>query len=127
MGIVNATPDSFSGDGLLAGDPAETVRAGLVQAARMVADGADLLDVGGESTRPGHDSVGPAAEERRVVPIVAALHAAHPDVPISVDTTKPAVAAAALEAGASLINDVWGVSTMTPSSGWRPSTPSRSC
>lgn len=110
MGIVNVTPDSFSGDGLLAAGPADPVQAALVQAARMVAEGADLLDVGGESTRPGHEPVGADEESRRVVPIVAALRAAQPDTPISVDTTKPAVAAAALEAGASLINDVWGVS-----------------
>ncbi len=114
MGIVNATPDSFSGDGLLApgtgADPDEAIRAALVQADRMVAEGADLLDIGGESTRPGHFTVDAADEARRVVPIVAALRAARPDTPISIDTTKPSVASAALEAGASLINDVWGVS-----------------
>lgn len=107
MGILNVTPDSFSGDGLLAGgDP---VAAALELAGRMVAEGADLLDVGGESSRPGHDPVDAAQEIRRVVPVIAALREAHPDVPLSVDTVKPAVAAAALEAGASLVNDVWGV------------------
>ncbi len=110
MGILNATPDSFSGDGLLATDPNAGGRTALAVAAGMVADGADLLDVGGESTRPGHQPVDAAEEVRRVVPIVAALHLAQPDVPISVDTTKPSVAAAALEAGAAMINDVWGVS-----------------
>jgi dihydropteroate synthase len=75
----------------------------------MVAEGADLLDIGGESTRPGHDPVSVDDERRRVVPVVAALRAALPDTPISVDTTKPAVAEAALAAGADLINDVWGV------------------
>ena len=109
MGIVNATPDSFSGDGLVAGSPSDPVAAALELAARMAAEGADLLDVGGESTRPGHAAVDEAEELRRVVPIVAALHAAQPDLPISVDTTKPAVAAAALDAGAALINHVWGV------------------
>jgi dihydropteroate synthase len=107
MGILNVTPDSFSGDGLLAGgDP---VAAALELAGRMVAAGADLLDVGGESSRPGHDPVDAAEEIGRVGPVIEALRAAHPDVPLSVDTVKPAVAAAALEAGASLVNDVWGV------------------
>jgi dihydropteroate synthase len=107
MGILNVTPDSFSGDGLLvAGDP---VSAALDLGRRMVADGADLLDVGGESSRPGHAEVDDVAETARVVPVVAALHAALPDVPISVDTTKPAVAEAALNAGAALLNDVQGV------------------
>ncbi len=114
MGIVNATPDSFSADGLLAAetnaDPGGAVRAALAQADRMIAEGADILDVGGESTRPGHVAVEADEEARRVVPIVAALRAARPDGPVSVDTTKPSVAAAALDAGASLINDVWGVS-----------------
>jgi dihydropteroate synthase len=107
MGIVNVTPDSFSGDGLLAvGDP---VVAAVEQGSRMVADGADLLDVGGESTRPGHAAVDAAEEARRVVPVVAGLRAALPDVPLSIDTTKPSVAAAALDAGAGLVNDIWGV------------------
>jgi len=75
----------------------------------MVADGADILDVGGESTRPGHQPV-PANEElRRVVPVIAAIRAALPEAPISVDTTKAPVAEAAVVAGANLINDVWGV------------------
>lgn len=108
MGILNITPDSFSGDGLLAsgGDP---VRAAVTRARAMVAEGADLLDVGGESSRPGHASVSSADEIARVVPVVRALRTALPDVPISVDTTKPAVADAAIEAGAHLLNDVWGV------------------
>ncbi|HLO36463.1 MAG TPA: dihydropteroate synthase [Candidatus Deferrimicrobium sp.] len=108
MGVLNVTPDSFSGDGLLtgAGDPIEAV---VGQARRMIAEGADILDIGGESTRPGHEPV-PLAEERaRVVPVVAAVRAALPDTPISVDTTKPAIAEAALAAGADLINDVWAV------------------
>lgn len=109
MGIVNVTPDSFSGDGLVAGSPSDPVAGALELAARMAAEGADLLDVGGESTRPGHAAVDEAEELRRVVPVVAALHAAQPDLPISVDTTKPAVAVAALDAGAALINHVWGV------------------
>jgi dihydropteroate synthase len=108
MGIVNVTPDSFSGDGLLAdragSDPLD---AAVAQATRMAAEGADLLDVGGESTRPGHEAVGFEEELARVVPVVAALRDALPGMPLSVDTTKPDVAAAALDAGADLINDVW--------------------
>lgn len=117
MGIINVTPDSFSGDGVLAhadrtaGPTREAgpIERAVARARQMVADGADILDVGGESTRPGHDPV-PADEElRRVVPVIAALHAAMPEIPISVDTTKASVAEAAIGAGASLINDVWGV------------------
>jgi dihydropteroate synthase len=107
MGIVNVTPDSFSGDGLLAGgDPVE---AAVAQAKTMAADGADILDVGGESTRPGHEIVGVEDEIRRVTPVIEAIRAALPSIPISVDTTKPGVAEAALDAGANLVNDVWGV------------------
>ena len=106
MGILNVTPDSFSGDGLLAtGDP---VASAVAQAVRMVKEGADLLDIGGESTRPGHVAISATEERERVVPVIAAVRAALPTVPISIDTTKPEVAAAALSAGASLVNDVWG-------------------
>jgi len=108
MGILNVTPDSFSGDGILAadGDPLE---AAVRQARQMVEDGADLLDIGGESTRPGHDPIDGATERARVVPIVAAVRAALPGTPISIDTTKPEVAEAALAAGADLLNDIWAV------------------
>jgi dihydropteroate synthase len=75
----------------------------------MVEEGADLLDIGGESTRPGHADVSVADEIARIVPVIAALRAALPETPLSVDTTKAAVAAAALDAGADLVNDVWGV------------------
>ncbi|HEY7524309.1 MAG TPA: dihydropteroate synthase [Candidatus Limnocylindrales bacterium] len=108
MGVLNVTPDSFSGDGLLAGDDPVTAAVALARA--MVDDGADILDVGGESTRPGHDPVDAATERERVVPVVAALREALPPVPISVDTTKAEVAAAALDAGANLVNDVAAVS-----------------
>jgi dihydropteroate synthase len=118
MGIINVTPDSFSGDGVLAEaasaggtatGQASPVERAVAQARQMVADGADILDLGGESTRPGHQPV-PADEElRRVVPVIAAIRAALPEAPISVDTTKAAVADAAVVAGANLINDVWGV------------------
>jgi dihydropteroate synthase len=107
MGIVNVTPDSFSGDGLLAED--RYVSAALAQAERMVAEGADIIDVGGESTRPGHEPVGLAEELERVVATVAAIRDRLPTVPISIDTSKPAVAAAALEAGADIVNDVAAV------------------
>jgi dihydropteroate synthase len=107
MGILNITPDSFSGDGLLGAGTDAAVQ----QARRMAEQGADILDIGGESTRPGHAAVGEDEELRRVVPVVAAIHAALPGLPISIDTTKPAVAEAALEAGAHLLNDVWGVAT----------------
>ena len=108
MGIVNVTPDSFSGDGLLdaGGDP---VAAAVEQGRAMVAEGADLLDVGGESTRPGHAEISAAEEIRRVVPVISALRSELPGTPISVDTTKAVVAEAALDAGADLVNDVWGV------------------
>jgi dihydropteroate synthase len=121
MGIVNVTPDSFSGDGLLAdalptsndapdaGKPPDPIAAAVVQARSMVAEGADLLDVGGESTRPGHVDVSADDEIRRVVPVIEAIRQALPEVSLSVDTTKPVVAEAALAAGADLVNHVWGV------------------
>jgi len=113
MGVVNVTPDSFSGDGLLAtpgGDSDDAVvSAAVAQAVRMVVEGADLLDIGGESSRPGHPEVAEDLELRRVVPVVQAVRAALPEIPISVDTVKLRVAAAALDAGADMINDVCAV------------------
>lgn len=107
MGIVNLTPDSFSGDGLLgSGDAVELA---VAQAARMVDEGADLIDVGGESTRPGHLPVTLGEELDRVVSVIAAMRVRLPAVPISIDTSKPEVAAAALEAGADVVNDVCAV------------------
>jgi dihydropteroate synthase len=108
MGILNLTPDSFSGDGLLTrgGDP---LAAAVARGTAMVAAGADILDVGGESTRPGHLPVDAADELARTAHVVAALRAALPEVPISIDTRKAAVASAALDAGADLINDVTAV------------------
>jgi dihydropteroate synthase len=102
MGILNVTPDSFSDGGHFLDTDAAVAR-GL----QLVAEGADILDVGGESTRPGAAPVPPEEESRRVVPVVAELARRTP-VPISVDTMKPAVARACLEAGASIINDVSG-------------------
>lgn len=107
MGILNVTPDSFSGDGLLAS--AVPVEAAVAQARRMVAEGADLLDIGGESTRPGHTPVGVEEELERVIPVIRAVRDAVPEALMSIDTTKPEVAETALDAGASLINDIWGV------------------
>ena len=87
----------------------DPVEAAVAAARRMVEEGADILDIGGESTRPGHATVEAADEAARVIPVIAAVRAALPATPISVDTTKAEVAAAALDAGADLINDVWGV------------------
>jgi dihydropteroate synthase len=98
MGILNVTPDSFSDGGLFL-DPVAAIDHGRA----MIADGADIIDVGGESTRPGADPVGTAEELRRVVPVIEALA---PLVRVSIDTTKPEVARAAVTAGATLINDV---------------------
>ncbi len=110
MGILNATPDSFSGDGLLSvGERPASEPAGLAQARRFLLAGADLLDVGGESTRPGSQPV-PAGEELdRVLPLIRAIVAEFPDALISIDTCKASVAEAALQAGACIVNDVWGL------------------
>ncbi len=109
MGIVNVTPDSFSGDGLLATGGPDTTGAAVALARRMSQEGADLLDVGGESSRPGHRVVDADEEMRRVLPVIRALRDTLPEMPISIDTTKTSVAAAALDAGADVINDIWGV------------------
>jgi dihydropteroate synthase len=103
MGIVNVTPDSFS-DG---GDRLDSSRA-VELGVRMAADGADLLDVGGESTRPGAQPVGEAEERRRVLPVIEAL-VRRVTIPISIDTYKAGVADAALAAGAAMVNDVSGL------------------
>jgi len=101
MGIVNATPDSFSDGGSYA-----NVDDAVKHAIQMVADGAELVDVGGESTRPGSDVVAPEEEIHRVLPVIRRIVDELPDVPVSIDTRKPAVARAALEGGASIVNDV---------------------
>lgn len=103
LGIVNVTPDSFS-DGGRHLDPAAAVRHGLA----LAAEGADLLDVGGESTRPGAEPVSAGEERRRIEPVLQAL-VRDAGVPVSVDTTKPEVARAALELGARVVNDVGGL------------------
>ena len=107
MGIINATPDSFSGDGLASGEDGAWIEAAVAQGRRFVAEGAHILDVGGESTRPGSQPVDADEELRRVLPVIRSLVDAV-DVPISIDTSKAAVAEAALAAGASIVNDVWG-------------------
>lgn len=101
MGILNVTPDSFADGGRHA-----TLDAAVARGLRMAAEGADLLDIGGESTRPGAEPVSVDEEIRRVVPVMRALRERCPGVPLSVDTHKAAVAAAALEAGAEIVNDV---------------------
>ncbi|GAB3337049.1 dihydropteroate synthase [Marilutibacter aestuarii] len=103
MGIVNATPDSFSDGGEHAG-----VEAAVAHGLRLVEEGADLLDIGGESTRPGADEVSLEEELARVVPVIERLAAKVP-VPISVDTSKPGVMRAAVAAGAGMINDVYAL------------------
>ena len=114
MGIINVTPDSFSADGLAA-PGADLAAAALMRARRGAAEGADLLDVGGESTRPGAQPIGLDEELRRVVPAVRAI-AEELATPISVDTYHAEVAAAALDAGARIVNDIWGL--RTPDGGW---------
>ncbi|MDI4663250.1 dihydropteroate synthase [Xanthobacter autotrophicus] len=104
MGILNVTPDSFS-DGGASAAPADA----LATARRLVAEGADMLDVGGESTRPGHTPVEAEDEWARIAPVIAPL-AAETGLPISVDTYKAYVARRALAAGAVIVNDVWGFS-----------------
>ena len=106
MGIMNVTPDSFSGDGLIAGSGA--VDRALAQAEQFLKDGADVLDIGGESTRPGAALVAEQEELNRVVPVVEAIAKRFPDAIISLDTYKARVAEAGLQAGGHIINDVWG-------------------
>lgn len=102
MGILNATPDSFSDGGRFNG-----VEAAVARAKQMVEEGADIIDIGGESTRPGFEPVPLEEELRRILPVIRAVRAAV-DVPISVDTYKAEAARQALQAGAHIVNDVWG-------------------
>ncbi|MBD2872634.1 dihydropteroate synthase [Paenibacillus arenilitoris] len=104
MGILNATPDSFSDGGRYT-----QLDAAVAHARAMVKEGADIIDVGGESTRPGFEPVPLAEELRRIVPVIRALREALPHVPISIDTYKAEAARGALEAGAHIINDIWGL------------------
>jgi dihydropteroate synthase len=106
MGIINVTPDSFSGDGLMSDQ--WWVKKAVEQGVRFAQEGAHILDVGGESTRPGAAPVETAVELQRVLPVIQAL-GREVNLPISIDTYKAEVAAAALDAGAHLVNDVWGL------------------
>jgi dihydropteroate synthase len=121
MGILNITPDSFSGDGLLpspvgrlrgappGGVRDEGIEAAVEQATDFLANGADILDVGGESTRPGSQPVSAEGEMERVIPVIEAISSEFPDAVISVDTYKASVAEAAFKAGAHILNDVWAL------------------
>jgi dihydropteroate synthase len=101
MGILNVTPDSFSDGGQFV-----TVDNAVAHAEQMIAEGADIIDVGGESTRPGGEPISIEEEIGRVVPVIEALSARVPETPVSVDTTKSEVARAALDAGAAIVNDI---------------------
>ena len=126
MGILNLTPDSFSGDGLLSPPPiraersaseveagrgarGEGLEAAIQQAKEFLAYGANILDVGGESTRPGSQSVGAEEELERVIPVIEAIAKEFPEAMISIDTYKARVAEAAFKAGAHILNDVWAL------------------
>lgn len=103
MGILNVTPDSFSDGGRY-----DSVNEALKRARQMVLEGADIIDVGGESTRPGHEQITDEEEIERIVPVIEAIKR-HMDIPVSIDTYKSAVARAAIEAGADMVNDIWGL------------------
>lgn len=102
MGILNVTPDSFSDGGKF-----DRIDAALRHAEEMIRDGADIVDIGGESTRPGHTKISEEEEIARVVPVIEAVKSRF-DVPVSIDTYKSKVTEAALQAGADLVNDIWG-------------------
>jgi dihydropteroate synthase len=117
MGILNLTPDSFSGDGLLPSPPPHPSLSpppsregpGVKEARRFLSAGVDILDIGGESTRPGSQPVNAEEELRRVLPAIQAISTEFPEALISIDTYKAVVAEEALKAGACIINDVWGL------------------
>ena len=103
MGILNVTPDSFSDGGRY-----DSVNEALKRARQMILEGVDLIDIGGESTRPGYEPISDEEEIERIVPVIEAIKR-HMDIPVSVDTYKSAVAKAAIEAGADMVNDIWGL------------------
>lgn len=103
MGILNVTPDSFSDGGKF-----QQADQALFHVEKMIKEGADIIDVGGESTRPGHVKISVSEETERVVPLIEKIKSEF-DIPISLDTYKPAVAKAGIQAGADLINDIWGL------------------
>lgn len=104
MGIVNVTPDSFSDGGQY-----NSVDRAVTHAMELYEQGADIIDIGGESTRPGHTVISSEEEIARVVPVIESLYKVAPHIPISIDTYKADVARAAIEAGAHIINDIWGL------------------
>lgn len=104
MGIVNVTPDSFSDGGLYAEH-----QTAIAHACTLIEQGADIIDIGGESTRPGAHIISIEEEINRTIPVIEAIHTLFPDIPISIDTTKPRVAKEAVIAGASIINDISGL------------------
>jgi dihydropteroate synthase len=118
MGILNITPDSFSGDGILSSglpfgessgsSPGDTLETAIALARRFAKTGVDILDIGGESTRPGSEQIDIEEELERVIPIISAIKR-EIDVPVSIDTYKAEVARAALNAGADIVNDIWGL------------------
>ena len=103
MGILNVTPDSFSDGGRY-----DSVNEALKRARQMILEGVDLIDIGGESTRPGYEPISDEEEIERIVPVIEAIKR-HMDIPVSVDTYKSSVAKAAIEAGADMVNDIWGL------------------
>jgi len=103
MGILNVTPDSFSDGGKW-----NHMDEALKHTEAMIADGADIIDIGGESTRPGHTPVSADEEAQRVLPVIEAVKK-HFDIPVSVDTFKSSVAESSIQAGADLVNDIWGL------------------
>ena len=107
MGIINITPDSFSGDGLMG--HGDLVEQSLRQAEHFLKHGADILDIGGESTRPGSQPVEAGAELERVLPVIQTLHQNFPEAVLSIDTYKARVAEEAFKAGAHILNDVWAL------------------
>jgi dihydropteroate synthase len=107
MGILNVTSDSFSGDGIITHSP-DVIDRAVTQAEQMLAEGADLIDVGGESTRPGSKPISAEDERLRVIPVIESLRR-RTKAPVSIDTYKAEIAAEALDAGADLVNDVWGL------------------
>ena len=107
MGILNVTPDSFSGDGIIA--RGDSVQVSLEQAKRFVSAGAVILDIGGESTRPGSQPVDLEEERRRVIPVIKAIVKEFPNTLISIDTYKGIIAEEALNEGAQIVNDVWAL------------------
>ncbi len=103
MGILNVTPDSFSDGGKFT-----QLETALSHVEQMITEGADIIDVGGESTRPGHQQISIQEEIQRVVPVIRAIKEKFPEIPVSIDTYKSEVCEAAILAGADLINDIWG-------------------